>query len=99
MRAGKAGLGSRSRNGFIGLVAASALAIAAAPGAAVASAPPNAITPAGVVGASVSTSGSTNFGTHGCAVRRNATLACWGRNGQGQASPPAGTFSQVSVTI
>jgi hypothetical protein len=34
---------------------------------------------------------------HNCAVRTDGTLACWGWNDDGQATPPAGTFSQVSA--
>jgi hypothetical protein len=30
-------------------------------------------------------------------VRTDGTLACWGYNGNGQATPPAGTFSQVDA--
>ena len=30
-------------------------------------------------------------------VRTNGTLACWGLNGYGQATPPAGTFTAVSA--
>ena len=35
--------------------------------------------------------------SHTCGVRTDGTLACWGANGQGQATPPAGTFSQVGA--
>ena len=34
---------------------------------------------------------------HTCGVGTDGTLACWGRNANGQATPPAGTFSQVSA--
>ena len=34
---------------------------------------------------------------HSCAVRTGGTLACWGRNGDGQSTPPAGTFTQVAA--
>jgi hypothetical protein len=34
--------------------------------------------------------------THTCGVQSDGLLACWGDNGSGQSSPPAGTFSQVS---
>jgi alpha-tubulin suppressor-like RCC1 family protein len=30
-----------------------------------------------------------------CALRTDGTLACWGKNDQGQATPPAGKFTQV----
>ena len=32
-----------------------------------------------------------------CGLRTDGTLACWGVNSYGQATPPAGTFSQVSA--
>ena len=38
-------------------------------------------------------------GYHTCGVRTDGTLACWGLNGDGQATPPAGTFSQVSAGL
>lgn len=34
---------------------------------------------------------------HGCGVRTDGTVACWGNNRQGQATAPTGTFSKVSV--
>lgn len=34
---------------------------------------------------------------HGCAVRDDGTLSCWGRSFEGQTSPPAGTFTAVSA--
>ncbi|MCB9665698.1 MAG: hypothetical protein H6732_16435 [Alphaproteobacteria bacterium] len=34
---------------------------------------------------------------HGCGVRTDGTLACWGNDRVGQATPPAGTFSKVDV--
>ena len=34
---------------------------------------------------------------HTCGVRTDGTVACWGSNSYGQATPPAGTFSQVSA--
>jgi len=34
---------------------------------------------------------------HSCGVRTDATLACWGRNIEGQATPPAGSFTAVSA--
>ena len=30
-------------------------------------------------------------------MKTDGTLACWGYNGNGQATPPAGTFSQVDA--
>ena len=36
-------------------------------------------------------------GTHGCAVRTDRTITCWGDNAYGQASPPAGEFAAVAV--
>jgi Ca2+-binding RTX toxin-like protein len=50
---------------------------------------------ASVAGAAV-TSISAGFG-HTCGIRTDGTLACWGRNLEGQASPPAGTFTAVSA--
>jgi hypothetical protein len=34
---------------------------------------------------------------HSCAIRTDGTLACWGNNDYGQATPPAGQFSAVSI--
>ena len=34
--------------------------------------------------------------SHVCAVKSNGNLACWGSNGDGESSPPSGTFRQVS---
>jgi len=36
-------------------------------------------------------------GGHTCAVKLDQTLVCWGLNNDGQATPPAGTFSAVSA--
>lgn len=36
-------------------------------------------------------------GYHNCAIRTDRTLACWGETYDGQASPPTGTFTQVSA--
>ena len=36
-------------------------------------------------------------GQHTCGLETDATLACWGANGFGQAAPPAGTFNRVSA--
>lgn len=33
---------------------------------------------------------------HTCGLRTNGNLLCWGRNSDGQATPPTGTFTQVS---
>lgn len=34
---------------------------------------------------------------HGCGVRSDGTVACWGENDDGQTTAPAGTFKQVSA--
>ena len=34
---------------------------------------------------------------HGCAVKTDNTVVCWGKNNHGQASPPGGRFREVSV--
>jgi alpha-tubulin suppressor-like RCC1 family protein len=34
---------------------------------------------------------------HTCGVRTDGSLACWGGNYAGQATPPAGAFAQVSA--
>jgi hypothetical protein len=34
---------------------------------------------------------------HACGIHSDHTLSCWGGDGYGQATPPAGTFSQVSA--
>ncbi len=36
-------------------------------------------------------------GTNGCAVATDHRISCWGSKASGVASPPAGTFTQVSV--
>ena len=35
--------------------------------------------------------------SHTCALKADNTLACWGGNDYGQATPPAGAFQQVSA--
>lgn len=43
--------------------------------------------------------GSTNgFGNQACGVREDATLACWGRDDDGQAQAPDGSYLSVGVT-
>jgi alpha-tubulin suppressor-like RCC1 family protein len=32
-----------------------------------------------------------------CELKSDGTLACWGENSYGQATPPAGTFRQISA--
>jgi alpha-tubulin suppressor-like RCC1 family protein len=34
---------------------------------------------------------------HTCAVRADGSIACWGSNNKGQATPPAGAFKEVSA--
>ena len=36
-------------------------------------------------------------GGHSCAIKVDATLACWGSNSDGQATPPSGAFSAVDA--
>ena len=36
--------------------------------------------------------------SHTCALKADNTLACWGGNDYGQATPPAGAFQQVSAS-
>ena len=36
-------------------------------------------------------------GYHTCGVRRDGSVACWGWNNHGQATPPAGEFASVSA--
>ena len=36
-------------------------------------------------------------GNHTCALRTNGTIECWGRDRDGQASPPAGSFTSISA--
>jgi alpha-tubulin suppressor-like RCC1 family protein len=43
------------------------------------------------------TIGRSAGSSHSCGVRTNGTLACWGENGDGQATPPAGTLRSVSA--
>ena len=54
-----------------------------------------------IVPAELAMEGASAFGqiaagnAHACQLRRDGTLGCWGRNDEGQSSPPAGTFTQV----
>src|SRR5207253_2635523 len=34
---------------------------------------------------------------HTCGVKTDGTLACWGDNGFGQASPPSGSFTAITA--
>ena len=36
-------------------------------------------------------------GSYTCGVRSDGSVACWGKNGAGQAAPPAGSFVSVSA--
>jgi len=38
-----------------------------------------------------------SFNAYVCAVKLDNSVACWGENNEGQATPPTGTFSQVSA--
>jgi len=35
--------------------------------------------------------------SHGCAIRANQNVTCWGANTSGQASPPSGTVTQLAA--
>ena len=86
------------RLGLCGAIAVAALLLLTLAGSAFAAAPPTgnaeasiATAPAGAV------AGSVDAGElQTCAVRTNATLACWCANFSGQATPPPGTFTAVS---
>jgi alpha-tubulin suppressor-like RCC1 family protein len=42
--------------------------------------------------------GSVDAGiVHACGLNTDGTLACWGDNSRGQATPPAGPFAAVSA--
>src|SRR4051794_8960376 len=47
-------------------------------------------------GAAVSSLQVSAGGSHTCILRTDQTLACWGSNTFGQATPPAGTYSALS---
>lgn len=34
---------------------------------------------------------------HGCAIKADHSIVCWGKNNHGQASPPAGQYKEVNV--
>jgi cysteine-rich repeat protein len=36
---------------------------------------------------------------HTCAIRADSTVQCWGRNDQGQSSPPVGPFVSISAGV
>jgi hypothetical protein len=66
----------------------------AAPPAPIAAANPSS---AAAVSASTGVLAVTAGNVHTCAIRIDGTLACWGWNEFGQATPPAGTFTAVSA--
>jgi alpha-tubulin suppressor-like RCC1 family protein len=39
----------------------------------------------------------SNWGVHTCVLRVDGTVACWGWDGTGSATPPAATFTQISA--
>jgi alpha-tubulin suppressor-like RCC1 family protein len=40
---------------------------------------------------------SVDIDDHGCGVKTDGTLVCWGKNDEGQATPPPGVFTEVSA--
>ena len=34
---------------------------------------------------------------HTCGIKTNGSVACWGRNLEGQSTPPAGTFTALGA--
>ena len=38
-------------------------------------------------------------GDHTCALRRDSTVVCWGRNGFGQSDVPAGAYEAVAAGL
>ena len=49
-----------------------------------------------VARSTISAGGGEGFG-HSCGVRTDGTVVCWGADADGQATPPQGTFTQVSA--
>ena len=52
----------------------------------------------GAPGVSYAASSITAGGSHTCAVKADGTPVCWGANGDGQATVPAGTGSVTQIT-
>src|SRR5205814_4122796 len=47
--------------------------------------------------AQVNVGGPSLGGSHTCALKSDSTVACWGDDSFGMATPPAGTFTQVDA--
>jgi hypothetical protein len=78
---------------FLALVWLTSLSVNAPPSPALAAPPPEETALSGPLAPETLSAGEH----HVCGLKSDGTLACWGRNDYGQATPPAGTFIQVSA--